>query len=397
MSAWAILAITMAIQAMVSAAALAGPVLASDIAGSMGVAVELLGIYVAIIYAAAALTSLVSGDMVHRHGPIRVSQIALFLAAAGLLLLLAAKTLAAIAGAVLIGLGYGVVTPASSHLLAHNTPRERMGLVFSIKQTGVPLGGILAALVLPPMAIAFGWRTSLGVFVLACLLVALVSETCRGSLDADRQVVQGRPNMIGALRGLWSHPSMRGLAMTSFAFAAIQLILTGYLVTFLVEARGLSLAAAGGILALAQASGVGGRLLWGWFADRFLSARQVLGLLAGLSTTCATIFALAGQAAPIMVVTTVSMVFGAAAIGWNGVFLAEIARIASKSEAAGATGAALFMTYAGVVAGPPAFAFLLSHAGYATAFGGAATVMGIMTVFLLGRGSGKKVEKGEIS
>ncbi|WP_417276298.1 hypothetical protein [Castellaniella sp.] len=44
-------------------------------------------------------------------------------------------------GALLIGLGYGPITPA-----------HRMSFVFSIKQTGVPLGGVLAGLVVPGLA-----------------------------------------------------------------------------------------------------------------------------------------------------------------------------------------------------------------------------------------------------
>ena len=62
--------------------------------------------------------------------------------------------------AVAIGVGYGPITPASSHVLAKTTPRERMALMFSIKQTGVPAGTALAGLIVPPLTIAFGWQVA---------------------------------------------------------------------------------------------------------------------------------------------------------------------------------------------------------------------------------------------
>jgi len=50
-----------------------------------------------------------------------------------------------------------------------------------------------------------------------------------------------------------------------------------------------------------------------------------------------------------------AFIFGASAIGWNGVYLAEVARIAPKGQAGTATGASLAMTYSGVVIFPSIF------------------------------------------
>ena len=61
----------------------------------------------------------------------------------------------------LIGLGYGPITPASSHVLARTASPRRMALTFSLKQTGVPLGAALAGAALPLLAVGSGWRTAL--------------------------------------------------------------------------------------------------------------------------------------------------------------------------------------------------------------------------------------------
>ncbi|WP_116083271.1 MFS transporter [Tropicimonas sp. IMCC34011] len=379
---WIVLAVTLAIQAMISAAALVGPVLAPDIAPTIGLRAALVGIQIGLIYAAAATSSLFSGNMIRRLGAVRLSQLALLFAAAGLGLSLIGTALAIAFGALLIGIGYGAVTPASSHLLARSTPKHRMGLVFSLKQTGVPLGGILAGLALPPLTLTFGWRVAVSISIALCLLVALSAQSVRGGLDADRSPGRG-PKMRDAMRTLLADPALRRLALVSFVFAAMQLILTGYLVTFLTEARGLSLATAGTIMAISQAAGVTGRLAWGWCADRLLDARTLMTIIAALSAICSALFAIESGSGTVLLIALTSAIFGAAAIGWNGVFLAEVARIAPEGSVGAATGAALFMTYAGVVAGPPVFAGIVSNAGYIAGFSASAVVMAAMAAFLM--------------
>ena len=61
--------------------------------------------------------------------------------------------------------------------------------------------------------------------------------------------------------------------------------------------------------------------------------------------------------------------FGATAIGWNGVYLAEVARQAPRGRAGEATGGTLFFTFSGVLVGPPIFAFLVEGGvSYSVAF-----------------------------
>jgi hypothetical protein len=58
---------------------------------------------------------------------------------------------------------------------------------------------------------------------------------------------------------------------------------------------------------------------------------------------------------PMASVIAVGLAFGVTAVGWNGVFLAEVAHIVPVQEAGVATGASLAMTYAGVVLLPLLF------------------------------------------
>ena len=48
-----------------------------------------------------------------------------------------------------MGFGYGMTNPSGAELLMRITPKRRRNIVYSIKQTGIPLGGMLAGAIAP--------------------------------------------------------------------------------------------------------------------------------------------------------------------------------------------------------------------------------------------------------
>ncbi|KJS40251.1 MAG: MFS transporter, partial [Rhodospirillaceae bacterium BRH_c57] len=186
-SPWTVLVVTTAIQAMVSLIALAPPVFATEAARDMGLDARLIGFYTSLVYLGAMLTSLPAGSVVQRFGALRVSQMCLVLGAVGLGLLAWGVPGLVLAAALVVGFGYGPITPASSHVLARTTPPERRGLVFSLKQTGVPLGGFLAGAVVPVLVLGVGWQGAALVIGLAGVVLAVAAQPLRAALDADRK------------------------------------------------------------------------------------------------------------------------------------------------------------------------------------------------------------------
>jgi len=354
---WLPLAVTLTIQSMVSMALLALPVMAPVVARALGVSTAYTGLYVAVVYAGAMTASLAAGAAVARFGAIRVSQAGLMLCAAGLGLCTIPSLPAIALGALLIGLGYGPITPASSHLLALTTPADRLSLVFSVKQTGVPLGGVLAGAGIPALLLLVDWQGALLVASAANALCALAAQPLRRELDADRN--PGASLALGGLahpvRLVLSHPALMMLAGCSFVFSCAQLSLTTFLVVYLHETLAYSLVAAGLALSLSQMGGVAGRILWGLVADRWFGARRMLALLAGVMAASAVSTALLQPIMPVVLVLAVLVVFGMSAVGWNGVYLAEVARQAPPGMASIATGGTLAFTFFGVVLGPPVF------------------------------------------
>lgn len=367
-----VLAATLTVQALVAVCLLTLPVVAPAVAETLGVSAAYVGIYVAIAYAGAMTASLLAGAAVRRFGAIRASQFGLALCAAGVGLCMVESLFAIGFGALLIGLGYGPITPASSHLLARTTPAHRMSFVFSIKQTGVPLGGALAGIIVPGLADMVGWQWAFLAVALASVLCAVAIQPLCASLDSDRDRTQALSfgnGLAGPLRLVFSQRSLAILAAVSFMFSISQTSLTTYLVTYLHEDLGMGLVIAGFTLAVAQAAGVGGRLLWGYLSDRLLGPVRMLAVLALLIALCAIITPFLGKVdSPLLVIVVLSL-FGSSAIGWNGVYLAEVARQAPAGQASVATGGALAMTFLGVVVGPPIFGLVAQSVGsYGVAF-----------------------------
>jgi len=365
------LAVTLALQMFTSLAATATSVLAPMIASDLDLSPNLIGVFVGIIYVGSMAGSLAAGGFVERFGAIRVSQTCVLLCAASLAAVCAGAAppsslvvLLALAPLAL-GLGYGPITPASSHVLVRTAPPSRMALTFSIKQTGVPAGAAVAGALLPGLALAQGWRATYLAIAALGIVIVIAAEPTRARLDDDRQ--PGRAiSLAGAfapLKIVIGSQALAELAMTGFFYAATQVCLSSFLVIYLTETLHFGIVAAGLALTVANVGGIVGRITWGGTADRWVPPRVLLGSIGVVAASCAFATAAFGPGWPLALVYAVCVFFGATAIGWNGVQLAEIARRSPSGQAGTVTGASGFITFAGVVVGPPVFALLATATG----------------------------------
>src|SRR3954451_7644401 len=145
------------------------------------------GIYVSLSALAALTFQLGCGSFILRHGALRLSQVALVMLAIGLAAGASGNVLLFVVSAVIGGGGAAVSTPASSHLLGRYCPPRTAPLGYSIKQTAVPAGLLLAGLLGPALIGWTGWRGTFLVAAAACLGFVLVLQPLRREFDSDRQ------------------------------------------------------------------------------------------------------------------------------------------------------------------------------------------------------------------
>jgi MFS family permease len=367
-----VLIVTLLVQAVAVLAVLAPTVIAPAIVSALGLPNSAIGIYISLIYMSAVCSALYSGTLISKWGPIRVSQAGLLLCGIGLGLSTTGVVALGLVGAVIVGLGYGPITPASSHILIRTTPRHRLSIVFSIKQTGVPVGGIAAGLLIPPQQLSFGWVWALVSASAACVVMALIAQLVRAGLDTDRGHTTKQSliaSLLQPIRLVAADRQLRVLAACSFAFAGVQLSLTTYLCSYLNLSLGWSLLAAGVALSVTQAAGMAGRIIWGAIADAGLGARRTLILLNAVMIVSCVGTAMFGSEMPRFWIFAILIVFGASAVGWNGVFLGHIARLAPEGKASLVTGGALAFTFFGTVFWAPLFGLLAdATASYRVSF-----------------------------
>ncbi len=348
----------LAVQTLVSMVALAVPAIAPAVAAATALPLSAVGVFSGALYVGAMLSAINVGGPVVRYGAVRVAQFCLGLSACGLGLVASGRVALLLPGALLIGIGYGSATPASSHLFADEVAPRWRGLVFSIKQTGVPLGGMLAGALLPGAEQRMGWQGALPLLALACLVCSALLQLVRERFDARRKPAH-RLALGGSLRTLrmvWRHPAVRELAICTVFFAAMQASMATYLVAQGHAGARLTPIRAGLLLATAQAAGVLGRIAWGWASDHWVRPLRMLAMLAVAMGGCAVLAGGMRPDWPPLALFALALAFGATATGWNGIYLAEVARLAPTGMAGVLTGGTLFFTFCGAFAGPLAFA-----------------------------------------
>ena len=348
------------------------PVVAPEAAAELGVSTALIGAYSLFLYAAGLLAAAGCGSFIRRYGPLRISQYALFMLGSGLLLASPGLLWLFPISAIVLGLGSGVSTPASSEILARYSPPRYAPLIFSIKQTGVPLGGMLAGLLIPFFVTLIGWRGAFWATGLFCVAMALALQPLRARFDAERDPghpLGGVAQVAGTLTRVLSVPKLRELALGCFAFVGVQAVFGAFFVTYLVEGLDYGLAEAGQIFAVSQTTAVLARIFWGWLAGRYNIARPTLAML-GLSMAigCALVYWIEPGWQTVVVIA-IGMLYAATAISWHGVLLSEVARRSPPGQVGQYTGGVLTFGNAAMMAYPALYGLLLSGgAGYSVGF-----------------------------
>jgi MFS family permease len=136
-----------------------------------------------------------------------------------------------------------------------------------------------------------------------------------------------------------------------------------FTVTWLVEAHGMSLTAAGSIFAAMQLAGVAGRLVLGWAADRMGDATRSLALHGLVAAALTALWVVAGPGAPMGLTLLLAAGAGFTAASWNGIFLAEVARVVPADRVAEASSGAILLCFLGYLAAPSAFALAVAQTG----------------------------------
>jgi MFS family permease len=359
---WPLIA-TIAAQTLATMALFSLPAMAPAVASDLGVRGELVGVFVSVAYGVGIGSALLSPGFIRRYGGVRALQ-GVLAATTAMLLLAAGGSVAWLAiAAVVLGLGYGAAAPASTHLLVPLTPARVFNMVMSLRQIGVPVGGVLGSLLLPPLVPHLGWREALLAEIPPVLLLIALLQIPRRRWDADAHKTRrlfGRALL--APFALLRHGPMLRLSIASFIYSGTQLCFIAFMTTHLTTAAGFELIGAGRALAIYQVTGAVTRTIWGWIADRWLTPGHTLAVH-GFGMAAAALAA--GQFGPHWsraLVLAIVAIAGSTAGGYTGVAYAEYAHLGGTRRTE-ATGLGTAVMFAGVLLIPPSFGLTVAVSG----------------------------------
>src|SRR5437588_7711568 len=142
-----------------------------------------VGVYYGVSAAASLFVQMGCGSFIIRYGALRMGQVALVLLGGGMAVAVEGSLPGFGASAIIGGGGAAVSTPTSSQLLGRVSPPRLAALVFSIKQTAVPVGTLICGFMGPAMAGALGWRAAVLATAAACVVGAAVLPPMRARFD----------------------------------------------------------------------------------------------------------------------------------------------------------------------------------------------------------------------
>jgi MFS family permease len=261
----------------------------------------------------------------------------------------------------LAGVGAAFATPAGSKTVTRWFPPVQRGTAMGLRQTGIPIGGALAAAILPFIALSYGWRWAIVASGVASLLAGLLCAL-RYPPPAAAERASAHAAPAYGFRDLLT----RDIALIGVAGALLplgQFALVTYLALYLKETQQIPITASAMLLVGAQLAGACGRLLWGVWSDRVFAQQRKPALLAAgmLSAIGSLVLGWIPTGTPLWAIWLIVLAYAFNAIGWHGSWIALVAEIAGPEKQGRTIGVAMTIMYAGIIVLPPLFGTFVDY------------------------------------
>jgi MFS family permease len=287
----------------------------------------------------------------------------------------------------LAGFGYSFLNPASSIGVMTWFDRDERATAMGIKQTGVPSGGVLAAILAPSLVLLIGWRGSLAAlgiinFAFGFLFSFLWREPVSVSIDADP--AKSTDVRLPPLN-VWA---LLPISCATAIYLIGQMALITYVPLYLKDVMGYSPYWASQALALTQAGAMVGRVGWGVASDRLFGGRRkvVLIVIGLLSVLLLGTLGFMDRESSYFLLMPVLFLAGVSLVGYQGVSYALIGEISGKARTGAGLGMMITINAAAATIGTPVFGYIVDQTGsYAFAWQvlAVAVAAGIVAVILL--------------
>jgi sugar phosphate permease len=353
---WLILAAATLAQASASFALLGVPTLAGFMQQDFGLSATATGLLLTATYAAPLFALLFVGDLLDRKSERLIIGLGAAILFVAMLLAAASSGFASLLFWLFVaGFGYSATQPGGSKSVSVWFRGDRLGLAMGVRQAGLPLGGAIAAAILPAMAAASSWRAAFVVGAAAALAGGIAFALIYRPPPEDAGAASRRATLsvaivLGLLRERW----MRNAMVAGLALVSAQYGILTWLMLYLRDHAHIPLTHGAAFLFLVQFVGAVGRIGLAAWSDRAPAARFRLLTLSMIAVAAGIVILMLVPAdTPEPVLALLAAWLGVSGLGWYGPWVAYLAEVAPADKVGLTLGTAMALNQFGIMAAPP--------------------------------------------
>ncbi len=336
------------------------PALGPALTDAYGLSLSGFGLILGAVTLGGTLSLVPWGLITDRVGERAAISLGLAGGAVGLAVSATGGTPALAVGLLVAGMLGAVANIASGRLVMGWFEPRRRGTAFGLRQAATPLGGALAAVVLPVLVSQSGARAGL---VALAAGFGLAAAACVIWLREPPLEVERSAGGLGPLRDR----RVYRLAGSSGALVSAQACVIGFVTLFLHQARGMGGVAAAAVLAVIQAVSVPVRVGVGRWSDRLGQRVTPLRWVTAAIIVALLVTPLLFEA-PLVVLVPVLVVTGVLTFCWNGLSFNAAAEYADPGRSGTAIAIQQTALFAVAAAVQPSFGALVSATSWRTGF-----------------------------
>lgn len=266
-----------------------------------------------------------------------------------------------------MGAFYGSILPGGQRAIARWFEPSLQSMATGIRQAGLPLGASLAGIVLPPLALHFGWHWALAAQGVAGIVGGVVfASLYRMSGDTNRTQRKTSVNIRRLVRSLVADRAVRPLLAGGLVLVSFQYVIAAQLLIFLNDHLKIPIVTAGLMYSVAQVAGIVGRIGLAWTSDHFWPGKRMRSLRWLLVISAVPVAALAtlSSDSPYWIDFALCLVLGLLSVGWYPLYLVQVTELAPSTAVASTISFAITLNQIIASLAPPVFGYLCGAISY---------------------------------
>jgi predicted MFS family arabinose efflux permease len=350
-------------------------VLAPFLVDDLGLSAFQVGLLPSVMYATGALLAPMVGSFTDRVGG-RAALLALPLTVtAGFVVLAVAPGYPVIvASAVVGGIALGASNPTTNRVISERVPAGLQGAATGWKQSGVSGGALLAGLLLPPAAVAWGWRGAVAATAILPLVVVL---------GLARAVPRSPAPAVAPAVEADAPTRIPGLQLYALALGIANGAVAAYLVLFASSQAGFHPATAGLLAAVIGGVSVVARVVWAAAGERTGNPARLLQVVGVLGAASIVVVGFAPSMGG-WALWVGAVLVGLSVTSWQGLMMLTVVLLVAPAAVGAASGTAVRAFYSGYVIGPLLFGLAVDYTAAGWVLGWAGLVVACLAGVAVG-------------